>query len=215
MRALQNVTWVVVCVVSLAFGSAEAATITNGSFELTGSGTGLPGENTIPGWTIGGGGIDLGSPFWAAQDGVQSIDLNRNAAGSISQNVSTTLGTTYQVSFYLAGNPQADPPVPGLKTLDAFADAALAGSFSFMNDSTTTVANMGWALESFIFAGTGALVELKFQSTTASSFGPALDNISITSISAVPIPAALPLFGGALGLMGLFGWRRKRMAAAA
>ena len=32
---------------------------------------------------------------------------------------------------------------------------------------------------------------------------------------ATPIPAALPLFAGGLGAMGLLGWRRKRKAAAA
>ncbi len=31
-----------------------------------------------------------------------------------------------------------------------------------------------------------------------------------TSISAVPIPAALPLYGSALAIMGFIGWRRKR-----
>ena len=37
---------------------------------------------------------------------------------------------------------------------------------------------------------------------------------SITPVaSSVPIPAAFPLFAGGLGLLGLFGWRRKRMAA--
>ncbi len=30
----------------------------------------------------------------------------------------------------------------------------------------------------------------------------------------VPLPAALPLFAGGLGLLGLLGWRRKRLAAA-
>lgn len=34
------------------------------------------------------------------------------------------------------------------------------------------------------------------------------------SLSAVPLPAAFPLFAGGLGLLGLLGWRRKRMAAA-
>ena len=34
------------------------------------------------------------------------------------------------------------------------------------------------------------------------------------NVSAVPLPAALPLFAGGLGLLGLLGWRRKRMAAA-
>ncbi len=36
-----------------------------------------------------------------------------------------------------------------------------------------------------------------------------LDNISV---NAVPIPAALPLFGSALGLMGFVGWKRKKTA---
>ena len=34
------------------------------------------------------------------------------------------------------------------------------------------------------------------------------------TVSPVPIPAALPLFAGGLGLLGLLGWRRKRLAAA-
>ncbi len=44
----------------------------------------------------------------------------------------------------------------------------------------------------------------------------AIDNVKISTnaISAVPLPAAFPLFAGGLGLMGLLGWRRKRSAAA-
>jgi len=38
----------------------------------------------------------------------------------------------------------------------------------------------------------------------AGDFGPAV----------VPLPAALPLFAGGLGLLGLLGWRRKRAASA-
>jgi len=34
-------------------------------------------------------------------------------------------------------------------------------------------------------------------------------------ISPVPLPATLPLFASALGLMGLLGWRRKRKNAIA
>ena len=36
-----------------------------------------------------------------------------------------------------------------------------------------------------------------------------------TDPSATPLPAALPLFATGLGVMGLFGWRRKRKNAAA
>jgi len=35
------------------------------------------------------------------------------------------------------------------------------------------------------------------------------------SAGTVPLPAALPLFAGGLGALGLLGWRRKRRAAAA
>lgn len=43
----------------------------------------------------------------------------------------------------------------------------------------------------------------------------AIDNASLSTPDAVPVPAALPLFMGGLGVMGLLGWRRKRKAAAA
>jgi len=33
-------------------------------------------------------------------------------------------------------------------------------------------------------------------------------------VSAVPLPAALPLFATGLGALGLIGWRRKRKASA-
>ena len=51
------------------------------------------------------------------------------------------------------------------------------------------------------------------------AFDGAGDELARTSISvevsAVPIPAALPLLAGGLGFMGLMGWRRKRKAAKA
>lgn len=36
-----------------------------------------------------------------------------------------------------------------------------------------------------------------------------------SSVSAVPLPAALPLFGAVVGGLGLFGWRKNRQASAA
>jgi len=41
------------------------------------------------------------------------------------------------------------------------------------------------------------------------------DWIRVVTVSAVPLPAALPLFAGGLGLMGLFSRRKKRQAMAA
>ena len=38
--------------------------------------------------------------------------------------------------------------------------------------------------------------------------------VDVGAPSPVPLPAALPLFAGGIGLLGLLGWRRKRMASA-
>ena len=40
-------------------------------------------------------------------------------------------------------------------------------------------------------------------------------SVTDTLAAQTPLPAALPLFAGGLGALGLFGWRRKRMNAAA
>lgn len=40
-----------------------------------------------------------------------------------------------------------------------------------------------------------------------------VSNIYAFNTSVVPLPAALPLYGSALAVLGLIGWRRKRMAA--
>ncbi|MDB2369109.1 VPLPA-CTERM sorting domain-containing protein [Octadecabacter sp.] len=37
--------------------------------------------------------------------------------------------------------------------------------------------------------------------------------ITVGDVAAVPVPAALPLLGGGIALMGLMGWRRKRTDA--
>jgi hypothetical protein len=59
-------------------------------------------------------------------------------------------------------------------------------------------------------------------SVTASSCGiggcSSVDSFTLTltpeSVSATPLPAALPLFAGGLGMLGLFSRRKKRMGAA-
>jgi hypothetical protein len=42
-----------------------------------------------------------------------------------------------------------------------------------------------------------------------------LADIDIGTPPATPLPAALPLFGTGLGVLGLLGWRRKRKASGA
>lgn len=55
-----------------------------------------------------------------------------------------------------------------------------------------------------------------FDETTGAVSGLNVDiRVFETGISAVPVPAALPLFGTGLAIMGFVGWRRKRKIVAA
>jgi len=85
-------------------------------------------------------------------------------------------------------------------------------SYSF-NATGKTHGDMGWVEKFFYFTADATTALLTFKSTTDDCcWGPALDNVSI---AATPLPAALPLFGSALGFFGLFGWLRRRLGAAA
>ena len=57
-------------------------------------------------------------------------------------------------------------------------------------------------------------LQLDFISSLANGKGRNTPEYLIAAVTPVPIPAALPLFAGALGLFGLFGWRRKRARCA-
>ena len=205
---------------SLYMGQAHAVSITNGSFE-TGTNPGSfttvnAGDTNITGWTVGTGSVDYIGSYWQASDGFRSIDLNGNALGSISQIITgLTIGTQYRVSFDLAGNPDNGPTV---KTLSV--TASLDSNQYNFDITGASKLNMGWVTNFFLFTANSPTALLAFTSTTTSPccYGPALDNVAIFDANAagvVPLPAALPLFSTAIGVMGLLGWRRKRKAQAA
>ena len=212
---------VVTALVAGATDRAEAAPLLqNGSFE-SGTNPGgsflgplIAGSTDVTNWTIDSGSIDYIGGYWAAQDGARSIDLNGTSPGTISQLVSgLDNGQKYKVSFWISGNPD-NGHSPNPKTLDVLTTLVNSQSYAF-NAATNSHSSMGWLEHFFYFTADGPTAMLTFKSTTGGNFpafGPALDNVSI---AATPLPAALPLFGTALGAFGFFSWFRRRLSATA
>jgi len=152
----------------------------DGSFESplapAGSFTTYTAGQSIGPWTVAGAGVDLiGAGFWAASDGDQSVDLSGPSAGAVSQTFATTPGTVYSVSYSLAGNPAGGPIV---KTGRVLLDGQDLQDFTF-NISGKTFTDMGYSTEHFTFLATKPSATLTFASTTATAYGPVLDNVQI------------------------------------
>ena len=215
-------------------GNASAAPlITNGSFEqgtFVGGSFGFPlaqqvlaGDlTTLLGWTA------TGELAWFAsgQAGVTVVagthaldltgfcDLGTNcgtagAYGGVTQTVSTKIGDLYALSF-LAGNYSLNTSQPTIV-------ATVGGTPLSIPLPATTLASGVWDGTTITFIATTTSTVISFGGSggaegSTSYLG--LDDVSLTDLSAVPLPAALPLFASGLGVLGLLGWRRKRKAAA-
>lgn len=201
-----------------AFSPAFAAPFTNGDFEQgtdPGSQTQLSaGSTDITGWTI----LDfknkpadsdvtyIGSA-WAAQNGSRSLELSGTNFGGIQQTFDVVDGQEYKVSFYLS----SDVFGPERESFEALLRASVqSGSnltsedFSFEREAGSSASNPGWVLHTFSFVAEGTDATLTFVSLREGAFGAAIDNVSIT---AVPVPMALPLMAFALGALGLMRMR--------
>jgi choice-of-anchor C domain-containing protein len=200
--------------------AASAATIQNGSFETgsinPGSFTFLgTGSTAIDGWTVGGaGGVDYIGTYWQAANGSRSVDLSGGGIGSLSTTVTDLIiGQQYTITYSLSGNPAGSPTVKHLQVSVDGAGGTIGGALAIFNTgSGNTLSNMGWITQTVIFTADAATATLKFLSQDNTSYGPALDNVTI---AATPIPGAILLFGSALGGMGFLGFRRKKLEAAA
>ena len=191
--------------------AAQAATIANGSFEAgtnPGSFTTLnSGDNTsISGWTVGSGSVDYIGNYWQASEGVRSVDLTGVEKGSIFTTITDLIvGTAYKVYFDLSGNLDGKPANKKL-------DVTLANPLTTENYNYNVVtkgnthANMKWVTYVLEFVATSSSSVLTFAAGNgggngnACCYGPALDNVRIASVAAVPVPA-----GGVLLLTGLAG----------
>lgn len=89
-----------------------------------------------------------------------------------------------------------------------FSDASLASLFDLSGDTVYDDNEPAPHFSPGIFA-------ITFDNHASPVPGPYIGTLTVATIAATPIPAALPLFASALGGIGFIGWRRRKKAAAA
>ena len=211
----------IACTVFGLSSAANAAPFTNGDFETPDTATFYnviynPG-NDIGGWSVvGGAGSNVevfgtGGGAEAAQSGAQWLDLSGSygTGQGVTQTFDTVVGHTYEVTFGIGARTDkttiVDPTINAL---------AVLGVFQLSNADST----IAWQDFTFDFVAGFATTALGFfNGDAAGSFTGGIDNVRIADLGAVgatPVPAALPMFAGGVGLIGFLARRRKRKTAA-
>ncbi|GAA3804545.1 hypothetical protein GCM10022226_25530 [Sphaerisporangium flaviroseum] len=138
----------------------------------------LPAGRSIGAWTVTRGTVDLvGEGFWQAANGAQSLDLNGDTSGAVSQTFSTLPLVKYEIGYKLAGNPGGPPAV---KTGRVRINGEVARDFSF--DATgRSFAGMGYVHQKVSFVATGLSMTVEFAGTVPGVFGPVIDDVTVKS----------------------------------
>jgi choice-of-anchor C domain-containing protein len=182
---------VVLAAVVPARAAAQASIVVNGDFEVPVVSNYQPFfPPGFDGWAVDSGSVDIVRELWTAASGAQSIDLNGDccAAGSISQNLATTPGATYVLSFSYAGNPDPNPicaSSPVVKQSEVFWGGTSLGVLVF--DTTGhTLADPGWQTASLPVTAAESTTTIRFTSLTPGACGSALDDVAVTTSVAQP-----------------------------
>jgi len=181
--------------------------IENGSFEIhvedpsTWSISGVAdflgvGNTDMASWTVIKGNIDyvtlcphVPPHTWQAADGEASLDLcGSPGSGGVSQTFATTADATYEVRFYMSGNPMEGYTGPPNKTLRVQATGQFA-DFSFdVAAEQNSFEEMKWKLCTFTFVADSNSTTLEIFSTMENVHkGPVIDSVSVAAVEDWPI----------------------------
>jgi choice-of-anchor C domain-containing protein len=167
--------------------TAGADLLVNGSFEagptipsLNPIFTVAPGGTALTGWTVTGGAINIiADNYWVPLSGHRSLELSNTGPGAIQQDLATSAGSIYRLTFWISGEPFSSPTIKHLRLT--------AGST--VQDQTFDITpawhwDMAWTQRTFDFAATGSTTTLQLASMDASQWGPALDSMKVELVSA-------------------------------
>ena len=166
----------------------------------------------LPCWTLYStfkGTVHFGTVYADVSEGSHAVQIE--VPGDwISQSFATVIGQEYKVSFDLSAYPVYGGPNLGNTLCDHFCLSVLgvtAGSASGVFGGIS----VAYLTHALLFTADSTTSTVKFKNLyDGDGWGnyPHLDNVSV---SAVPAPAAIWLFG--TGLIGLIGFTRRRKAA--
>jgi choice-of-anchor C domain-containing protein len=187
--------------------SASAAELFHSGFESPSAGslyTVLRAGDSVDGWTVEAGTIEIVGTYWVAAEGNQSIDLSGifEQAGTIYRDVATLPGSSYVLRFAFAGN-AADEAV---KEAKVFWDDAQIADLT-VDTTGRSFSNMGWTYYEYTLKATNNVTRIRFQSLTFNSLGPVIDDVSLSDVTP-PVTLQANMFAG-LWLSGTAGTRHQ------
>ncbi|QDV89856.1 hypothetical protein RAS2_09310 [Phycisphaerae bacterium RAS2] len=185
---------------TLALATVEGGSIVNGSFEtpvvpIGGFNNYPAGSTAITGWTVVGvdssvvnGSFTQAGITFQAQNGNQWIDLagvtSNSSSSGVTQNIATTIGGVYQLSFYVGS------ATGGGIFFPATVDLSINGGARVSYFNSTGPTNMlNWKLFTVQFTATSAATTITFYNGSASNnFLSALDNVSVEAVVGCACP---------------------------
>jgi hypothetical protein len=204
----------IIALAALAAASVTASAATNlftdGSFEAISQSAGTWNTyNAVPGWTVtqasfapSSHGLEIRNAVaGTAEDGNNFIELDGYENDRITTSFATTVGQTYEISFWYQNRAGVDASSEG------FDATVLSGNVSSASLVGNAASN-AWLQEKIIFTADSSITTFTLAATgTSDGYGTSFDNFSAI---AVPEPATMGLFAAGLAILGLSARRRRK-----